>query len=325
MRIIAAVLLLLVASVAASHGGSPPGLQRVATSSTAYVRLNQWASAWGLQLRWDKKTGLVELSKPGTRLSFQANSRKARVNNQTILLSLPLLVRGDNVLISAVDTQTTFEPLLSPRPGASAIRTICLDPGHGGRDTGKIDRYNLEKKFTLLLAKEVAARLKTNGINIVMTRTTDQTLDLSQRPAFARQKGADLFVSLHYNAASSGVRGVEVYCLSPAGVASSNDGGGRAARESAPGNINNSRNILLASELQRNILKSTGLEDRGLKRARFEVLREARMPAVLIEGGFMTDSMDASKIYDAAFRKKMAQAIVDGIISYKRLSDPPKR
>ena len=85
-----------------------------------------------------------------------------------------------------------------------------------------------------------------------------------------------------------------------------------------PGNLQNNRNILLASELQKSILRNTGMADRGIKRARFEVLRESRVPAVLIEGGFMTDYLDAAKIYDPNFRKKMAQAIAAGILNYKR-------
>ena len=317
MRVLVAALLLLAAS---SHGSSPLSLERVIAYGSSYYQLNQWSAFSGFQLRWDKKTGFVELCKPGMRLAFALNSRKVRINNQNILLSLPLLVRGDNVMISSVDAQATLDPLISPRTGGTDVKIVCLDPGHGGRDTGKIDKFNLEKKYTLLLAKEIAIRLKLAGIKVVMTRTTDQTLELSDRPEFARRKGADLFVSLHYNATSPGVRGVEVYCLSPAGVASSNDGGGRAPRGSNPGNMQNSRNILLASELHKSILQNTGLEDRGLKRSRFEVLREARIPAVLIEGGFMTDSMDAAKIYNPAFRKKMAQAIADGILSYKRIT-----
>jgi N-acetylmuramoyl-L-alanine amidase len=317
MRVFIAALFLLGTSVAFTHGGSK--LERVAAYDSACYRLNEWAASMGFQLQWDKKTGVVELTKPGMRLGFIVNSRKARLNTQTLLLSMPLVERVDTLLISAVDVQTTLNPLIAPQSGGGIVKTVCLDPGHGGRDTGKIDKYNLEKKYTLLLAREVATRLQLAGFKVVMTRTTDQSLELSDRPVIARRMGADLFISLHYNAASPGIRGVEVYCLSPAGVASSNDAGGHGSRESSPGNMQNSRNILLASELQKSILKTTGLEDRGLKRARFEVLREARMPAVLIEGGFMTDSMDAAKIYDPTFRKKMAQAIADAVGSYKQI------
>jgi N-acetylmuramoyl-L-alanine amidase len=229
------------------------------------------------------------------------------------------------VLIPAIELQNTLHPILFPpkNPQGQKIKTICLDPGHGGHDSGKIAGSHFEKTYTLLLAQEIADRLKIYDIKIVMTRKKDETLELSDRAEFARRKKADLFVSLHYNAASPNIRGLEVYCLVPAGLASSNEGGGRSQRHACPGNNQNSQNILLASRLQKHILRMTGIEDRGLKRSRFEVLRDARMPAILIEGGFMTNPADAKNIYDAKFRAKMAQSIVDGIIAYKRTVERP--
>jgi N-acetylmuramoyl-L-alanine amidase len=98
---------------------------------------------------------------------------------------------------------------------------------------------------------------------------------------------------------------------------SSDVGGGRSPQLPDTGNAQDERNVLLAYEVQRSITRSLPLEDRGMKRSRFEVLREARMPAILIEGGFMSQPEDARNIYDAAFRKRMARAIADGILAYK--------
>ena len=77
--------------------------------------------------------------------------------------------------------------------------------------------------------------------------------------------------------------------------------------------------MLLAYQLEKSLVRNLGCEDRGVKRARFEVLRAAEMPAVLIEGGFMSHSAEAKKIYDAGYRRQMAQAIVEGILAYRRL------
>jgi N-acetylmuramoyl-L-alanine amidase len=99
---------------------------------------------------------------------------------------------------------------------------------------------------------------------------------------------------------------------------SSNEGGGKSLRPREAGNAHDGQNALLAYEMQKAITTSVPLEDRGMKRSHFEVLREAAMPAVLIEGGFMSNPSDARNIYDTAFRKRMAQAIVDGILAYKR-------
>ena len=117
--------------------------------------------------------------------------------------------------------------------------------------------------------------------------------------------------------------GLEVYCLAPAGVNSSNEGGGKAPHLPEAGNAHDDQNALLAYEMQKAITAGMPLEDRGMKRSRFEVLREAGMPAILIEGGFMSNPADARNIYDTAFRKRMAQAIVDGILAYKKTVERP--
>jgi N-acetylmuramoyl-L-alanine amidase len=308
-----------------AQAAPPKALDRVLISGTAYCSMKQWADSIGMAMSWNKKTGDIVLTKKNMRLDFTVNSRRCHVNGDNILLSLPIAVKGKESYIPVVELQTTFHPILFPvkTPATKPIQVICIDPGHGGKDTGKVDGSNYEKKYTLLLAQEVAAQLQPFNVKVVMTRTKDETLELSDRPDIARRKKADLFVSLHYNAASPDINGVEVYCLSPAGMASSNEGGGRANKMACPGNSLNSENMLLAHLVHRQILRGTGIVDRGLKRSRFAVLRTARMPAILIECGFMTNKGDARKIADPAFRKKMAQSIVNGIIAYKRTVERP--
>jgi N-acetylmuramoyl-L-alanine amidase len=165
----------------------------------------------------------------------------------------------------------------------------------------------------------VAELLKREGLQVLLTRDSDAYVDLSARSQIARREGADLFVSLHYNAAPQrDIRGLEVYCLAPAGVNSSSDGGGKSPHPREAGNAHDGQNALLAYEMLKTITSGLPMEDRGMKRSRFEVLRDAAMPAILIEGGFMTNPADAKNIYDAAFRKRMAQAIANGILAYKR-------
>ncbi|MGZ4963641.1 MAG: N-acetylmuramoyl-L-alanine amidase family protein [Limisphaerales bacterium] len=289
-------------------------------SGVEYVRLNEWAQSAGYKAKWLQRDKVVQFTGARMSATFEVDSRKADIGGVTVLLSFPIAASHGAAMISQLDLRSTVEPIISPHPKRKPIKTICLDPGHGGHDTGKIDGRNLEKNYTLLIANEVAALLRKNGFKVVMTRTRDKTLDLTERPETARRAGADLFVSLHYNAGPSEVHGVEVYCLTPAGANSSNAGGGKSTSSRSLGNANDDNNVLLAYALQKTIVRETGLEDRAMKRARFEVLREAPMPAVLIEGGFMSNRADAKKIYDSAFRKRMAQAIVDGIQGYKQLA-----
>jgi len=316
MRLIAFIGAVAILTGLGAAAAAPAGPERVAVAGSSYVHLAQWGARFGMAARRNTPTGSYELTNASARLEFSLDSRKARIGGQTVMLSLPVIDRGGEAMVSVIDAQTALEPLLSPKNGG-AVKVICLDPGHGGKDTGKIAGKNLEKNLTLLLAREVGDLLKARGFKVVLTRDRDKFVELSERTDIARRAGADLFVSLHYNSATPDIQGLEVYCLAPSGVASSNAGGGRAQRNAMPGNLHDSHNVLLAFLLQRKILLVTQFEDRGLKRARFEVLRDSRIPAVLIEGGFMTHPADSRKIYDTGFRKKMAQSIVDGIAIYK--------
>jgi N-acetylmuramoyl-L-alanine amidase len=109
-------------------------------------------------------------------------------------------------------------------------------------------------------------------------------VELPERPQYAWRQGADVFVSLHYNAAeATNLSGVEVFCLAPPGMNSSDEGGGKSNYPAQTGNGQDDRNVLLAYQLQKSITRSLPLEDRGLKRSQhYVVLRMARMPAILI-------------------------------------------
>ena len=315
-----AVSLFLMAVLAAEARVSLQNLNRTVVSDSEYTRLDDWAHGAGFNMKWAKTAGTITLTNPSARLELTVDSRRAEICGVNVWLSLPVVNRNGTVLLSMVDARTTLEPILFPQKSDARLKTICLDPGHGGKDKGEIDGRHYEKKYALLLAREVAGLLQREGLQVVLTRDGDDFVQLPDRSLMARRRSADLFVSLHYNAAPEhDIRGLEVYCLAPAGMNSSVEGGGKAPRPREPGNAHDDQNALLAYEMLKAITAGVPLQDRGLKRSRFEVLREAVMPAVLIEGGFMSNPADAKNIYDTAFRKRMARAIVDGILAYKRL------
>ena len=293
-------------------------LERLSFSGSDYVRLAEWAETSGCAMRWDKKDGEIDVSSPSARVNFSIDSRRAEISGVSVWLCLPVLNRNGVAWISLADLSSTIEPLISPHKSEARVKTVCLDPGHGGVDTGKAQGRNYEKKYTLLLARETAELLEERGFQVVMTRSNDGAVELSDRPQLASRHGADVFVSLHYNAAEPSVHGVEVFCLAPPGMNSSDAGGGRGSSyPTETGNTQDQRNVLLAYHVQKSIVHSLPLEDLGLKRSHFEVLRLAHMPAILVEGGFLSNPAEAKDIYDAAFRKRMARAIVDGIVAYK--------
>lgn len=317
---IAVLLFFLAGALGAAASDSMEALQRSTLYGREYVRMTEWAKANKLNLRWIGAVKEKELraTNATTRLLFVMDSNKAQINGINFTLCLPVIFQKGNVYISAVDLEISLHPLLFPERMApnSVIRTICLDPGHGGEDPGKMDGRMEEKKFTLLLSEEVEHLLKKAGFNVVRTRTRDQAVKLADRPGIANHHEADLFISLHYNAAPKRtVEGVEVYCLAPAGTVSSD--GGKSA-PSYPGHAYDGRNTLLAYEVQKSLVRKLGMNDRGVKRSQFMVLLTARMPAILIEGGFMTNPDEAQRIYDSEYRKKTARAIVDGILAYQK-------
>lgn len=289
-----------------------------------HVRLLSWARDNGFARGWGPRENAVLLTNPnGTRLQFVVDSREARVKSLQVWLLFPLASRGGELFLAQADLDHTLRPLLTPprnRDGKK-IKTICLDPGHGGKDPGNRAGSKQEKDYVLRLAFELRDQLKRAGFKVYLTRSTDTFIELPDRPAIARRRKADLFVSLHFNAAESGrgeAKGAEVYAYTPAGAPSTNargEGGGG----SAPGNQFNEQNLLLAHEIQKALVRQLDVEDRGVRRARFVVLREAAMPATLVEAGFLSHPVEGKKITDAAYRRRVAQAIAEGIGSYKRI------
>ncbi|MHB8523602.1 MAG: N-acetylmuramoyl-L-alanine amidase family protein [Limisphaerales bacterium] len=322
MKIALCLGLIAAGSLAAPAQAPVDRWERVPLFGHEYVRLSDWARAEGFELVWRRNHEQLVLSNRWAQLEFTVDSRKAAINGVNVHLSFPIAHANGVAYISPLDLKTLVQPILFPKKDRSRrqLRVICLDPGHGGKDPGNQAGGHSEKKYTLLLAQEVRRELARAGMKGVLTRNTDRFVELSGRPALARSQGAELFLCLHFNSTDvPQVRGVEVYCMTPVGASSTNARGEGANSGAFTGNLQDAKNVLLAYELQKAIVRDLGLEDRGVRRARFGMLRPAEMPAVLIEGGFMTNPGEAKKIYDPVYRRELAQAIVDGILAYRRL------
>ena len=227
---------------------------------------------------------------------------------------------------SDLDRKATVAPLLQARSKplveGRPLR-VCLDPGHGGQDAGALsaDGRTAEKAIALDIAQRVARMLRKDGVDVVLTRPDNRTfLPLPDRPALARAKKADLFVSIHLNAnASSAPRGVETYVFPARGMESTSyDGRGASAdsRQWWPGNGSDWGNVQLGFCIQRRLAAASGLPDRGLRRARFVVVREARMPAALVECGFLTNGRDLAVLRSENGRESIARGIYEGIFDF---------
>ena len=220
---------------------------------------------------------------------------------------------------------------MTPLPGP--VRTVVIDPGHGGHDGGT-SHYSLkEKSLALDIAKRLRDRLQEAGLTVVMTRETDQFIPLSDRPGIANRLGADLFVSIHINANHDRrVSGVEVYYPRVSDVASDAPWPPdvEASEIGTPSSTvrdtlwdlvlgrTRSESRQLASHICRSIRGDLQVSCRVAKPARFVVLREAWMPAVLVEVGYVTNQEEASRLASTEYREAAAEAISDGVASYIR-------
>jgi N-acetylmuramoyl-L-alanine amidase len=315
------VLLLLCHGLACLQGGEvKKGPAPLRLSGQEYVNVQDWAEA--NHLVCTRKGDELRLTNRVAQLTLKINAQRVELNGVTLFLAYPVVLHQGAAWIAQKDTDLSLRPLLFPakNPPKKKVKTVALSAGHGGKDCGYQLGSEQEKEYTLLLARAVQKLAKRAGLKTVLVRSADEFVALEDRPRLAKRGQADCFLELHYNCAGPGdteTDGVEVYCLTPTGAASTN-GGADSYPRPLPGNRNDERNILLAYQLQRSLVEKLALPDRGVRRARFVVLREAEMPAVLIEAGFMSRPDQMRRIQDPEHRRRTAQALLDGVLAYKK-------
>jgi N-acetylmuramoyl-L-alanine amidase len=183
---------------------------------------------------------------------------------------------------------------------ASSFSTVVIDPGHGGFDRGGIPGQIVPEKMVALdTALRLQKLLERAGLRTVMTRTTDIFVPLSMRSAVANAQSDAIFVSIHYNAARrSAAHGIETYS-------------------------ENNRGAVLAARIQRQIVTRVSTENRGIRSAEYYVLRNCRLPAVLVECGFLTNPVEAQLALTPEYREQVAEQIAVGIIEQRQFPSPP--
>ncbi|PSN16052.1 cell wall hydrolase [filamentous cyanobacterium CCP5] len=214
-------------------------------------------------------------------------------SNRAEQLRVALAQRGLPVKVLAASAPAVAStPSIPSVPQGELV--VVIDPGHGGRDPGAIGIGGLrEKDINTAVSRRVQQTLQQRGVTAIMTRDNDTYVTLEGRTVFADRVGADVFVSIHANAISLSrpeVNGLETYYYSS---------GQR-----------------LAEVIHNSILRRVNIANRGVRQARFYVLRRTSMPAVLVETGFVTGSTDAARFRNPAVMNQMADAIAEGILAY---------
>ena len=242
------------------------------------------------------------------------------INNLKFILSYPAIERDGKVCISRMDLVKLVEPVMRPSriKNAEPIDTVVLDAGHGGHDSGAMSIYGPEKAFALDVVLRARALLLATGLKVVLTRGDDTFVTLDDRARIASQYKRGIFIAVHFNSGGYGT-GVEAFTLAPRGVPSMmSDGPAVSDFNDCRGNARDAENIALATASHAALVVKTRMFDRGLKRARFVVIRDITIPGVLIEGGFLSNPTDAKLIATSLYRQTLATAVLQAVENYRK-------
>lgn len=328
-----------------------PTGENIATYSiggVTYYPLVTLCDLRGVTLQYDALLRTAYLSKDTQRVSLRVGDVLVLVNNNVMHLNYPVDIYQGTIAVPRQFKEQVFDVLFRQfvsgyrRPGAGKIKLnkVVIDAGHGGNDPGAIGRNGLkEKDVNLDIAKRLSSLLRAEGVQAVLTRSTDKFISLSTRVSIANRSGADLFISIHSNAARSrSLSGFEVYYVAPS-VSDSK----RAALTARSVSLNlkdavfssdtqdlrvivwdmiyaNSRaeSIELARSLCKVMDASIDANILGVKNARFQVLKGITMPGILIEVGFVSNFNEERLLKTANYREKLAAGILEGIRDYSQ-------
>lgn len=255
---------------------------------------------------------------PSLIMTWKIGSESIYVNNIKFNLSFPIIENGGMAMLSTVDLAKLVDPVVRPSYIRKPIEfnTVVLDAGHGAHDTGAKGPYGREKDYTLDMVLRVEKALIARGFKTVLTRRDDTFLTLGQRVEVANRHKDAIFISIHFNSSgASASNGIETYALAPQGTRS--DMGGSPWNSPLTGNVSDAENIALATAVHAHVISDIKAVDRGIKRARFNVLRGINKPGILFEGGFVTNPTEAKLINDPAHRERLANSIAVAVVRFK--------
>ena len=333
-----------------------PSLQRdVRTfSGYEYVPLLRVCDAYGLQYSYDTYTRTATIRKGESSAVLRAGSERALVDGYDQSLGRPVVFSDGTVYVPLSFVRQNLAHMISVRiqPPAQkvppvpaekkiAIRTVVLDAGHGGRDAGAVGRKIMlkEKELALSLSRKIKQVLEGAGMRVIMTRSNDTFIPLPKRADIANSSGADIFVSVHINASTSKfMSGFECYYLSNAtddnarALAAFEDSSldiGDAADAQHSKQLdktlwdmtlteNRKESAELAGYICGSVEKSLLIKNRGVRTARFYVLKNTNIPSVIVEAGYLSNRYDESKLNDPGFLDRMGESIARGILKYKQ-------
>ncbi len=323
-------------------------LPNYSLNGTTYYPLIYLCESKGISWQYDTFTRIIVLNRGTHKINLKVGDDLVLVDQRAILLNHPVDIYAGTPVVPAKFKEDVIDSLFREErapyqkaasfPISGKIKKVVVDAGHGGNDPGAIGRTGLrEKDVNLDIAKRLATLLRSEGVNVVMTRSSDRFIPLGSRVQITNNSKADLFVSIHSNAnRTRSMNGFEVYY-----VAMSLNDAKRALFAARSSNLNldgasfASRSVELKAilwdliyaydraesiQLAKNICKSVGSNTDvrviGVKDARYAVLRGSRIPAVLVETGFVSNYSEERMLKNGFYRQKIAEGIMGGISDY---------
>jgi N-acetylmuramoyl-L-alanine amidase len=289
-----------------------------------YLSVDNISKFYGLPAEVVPSGAKIQTNTADHPLEFINGSREAVINGARSWLCFPVIEQDGKFLVTRTDVAKTIEPLVRPHrvPDVGKIQTVVLDAGHGGHDKGQMSRYGAEKDFALDVARKLRPLLQAKGLRVIMTREGDYFVPLEVRAKIANSARNSIFVSIHFNATNDdpNATGFEIFSFTPRGAPSTSDANVNALSfNMQPGSSVDAQSMALSACIYHSVLGQLREYDRGIKRARFAVLRLTKVPAVLIECGFLTERGESKLISNKDWRAKLAGAIGIGIESYQAL------
>ena len=304
--------------------------QVVKVGNREYLTVDNVAKFYGLTNGSTPAQKHVRISNAQNSVDFELDSREVLINGVRNWLCFPVAEKDGQYLVSRVDLAKTLEPQLRPQmiTNLGQFKTVVLDAGHGGYDKGAVSGYGCEKDFALDVARNIKPLLEAKGLTVKMTRDSDIFVPLELRARIANASKDAIFVSIHFNATdmNPAASGFEIFSLTPRGAPSTQDDA-LALRfmNMEAGSPVDAPSLALSMSVFHSMVGHFSEFDRGIKRARFAVLRLTQIPAILVEGGFLTERGESRMIAQSSYRQKLAQSIATGIVNYKGLVDNKAR
>ncbi len=337
------VLCLLAVLASAILSGCATTSKRPPVSGKEQAYLQDICESNGIVWEWEQVSEVVTLKYRNTRAQAMIDSDVVLMGDEKISLSAPIRRTRGAVTVPGdfqwkVIDRLRQKTVAQKSDGIPKVRKIVLDAGHGGKDPGAIGRNGTKEKGIVLdIAQRLKKILQERGMNVVMTRDSDEFIPLEGRTAIACRQNADLFVSIHANASPArSVYGVEVYSQKPLkkisrialerkinedllfkNLAMRRDSSDvkKIVSDMLYGN-KQAESKDLAENMAQKVSRQIKTKDLGAKTADFHVLRNTLIPAVLVEVGFLSNPKEEKLLNNSEYRQKIAQGVAEGIMDY---------